>query len=280
LVTADGAWAVKEPFDHEPQDEDGLLEQAAFQDAARAAGVPAPAVVRTADGDVLVDVAGGRIRVYSWVDLLAPDPGADPVAVGELLARLHRVRRYRGAGVHWWYTDPVGPAEWDDLVGALKRGGAPFAASLAAARDDIVRAEEVLTPPRALQLCHRDLWADNVLPTPDGGLCVIDWENAGLADPSQELAHVLFEFAGDGGQRARVLSAAYREGGGPGRVTGPGDFTMAIAALGHIARMHCRVWLASPAGASRVRAAAGVDEVLDRPLTVAVVDALLDAVAS
>ena len=29
-------------------------------------------------------------------------------------------------------------------------------------------------PPRDLATCHRDLWADNVLPTQGGGLCVID----------------------------------------------------------------------------------------------------------
>jgi len=30
-----------------------------------------------------------------------------------------------------------------------------------------------------------------VLPTADGGVCVIDWENSGPADPSQELGCVL-----------------------------------------------------------------------------------------
>ena len=60
-----------------------------------------------------------------------------------------------------------------------------------------------------LQTCHRDLWADHVLPTGDGGVCVIDWENSGPADPSHELACVLFDFArGDAG-RARVLMRTY-----------------------------------------------------------------------
>ena len=59
-----------------------------------------------------------------------------------------------------------------------------------------------------LQTCHRDLWADNVLPTADGGVCVIDWENSGPADPSQELGCVLFEFArGDLGPSPRAQPA-------------------------------------------------------------------------
>ena len=57
-----------------------------------------------------------------------------------------------------------------------------------------------------IQTCHRDLWADNVLPTADGGVCVIDWENSGPADPSQELGCVLFEFARFDPGRVRALT--------------------------------------------------------------------------
>src|SRR3954463_913507 len=45
LETERGAWAVKEWF--EPPDMEELAEGVAFQDAAMAAGVPAPPVVRT-----------------------------------------------------------------------------------------------------------------------------------------------------------------------------------------------------------------------------------------
>lgn len=47
-----------------------------------------------------------------------------------------------------------------------------------------------------VQTCHRDLWADNILPAAQGGVCVIDWENSGPADASQELACVLLSSAG------------------------------------------------------------------------------------
>ena len=79
-----------------------------------------------------------------------------------------------------------------------------------------------------------DLWADNARGTPSGGLCVIDWENGGLADPNQELGIALFEFGLGDAARERALYDGYLDGGGLGRIEGPGDFSMLIAQLGHI----------------------------------------------
>ena len=44
--------------------------------------------------------------------------------------------------------------------------------------------EELLTPMVGRQWCHLDLWADNLRGTPDGGVCVIDFDNAGPAEPT------------------------------------------------------------------------------------------------
>jgi len=90
-------------------------------------------------------------------------------------------------------------------------------------RDELVALERLMEEPRELQTCHRDLWADNVLRTTAGGLCVIDWENCGLADPSQELALVLFEFGLGDSERARTLyrriSTAAGQAGSSGEAT-------------------------------------------------------------
>jgi len=48
LETSTGTWAVKELFHREPEVDTRL--SAEFQETAVRAGVPAPAVVRTADG--------------------------------------------------------------------------------------------------------------------------------------------------------------------------------------------------------------------------------------
>ena len=105
---------------------------------------------------------------------------------------------------------------------AFARGPRPFADELDALVPELVAIETYLgRPPRELRTCHRDLWADNVRRTCDGGLCVFDFDNAGLADPSQELALLLVEYAAGDPRRASVIREAYAEAGGPGRVQGP-----------------------------------------------------------
>jgi aminoglycoside phosphotransferase (APT) family kinase protein len=142
---------------------------------------------------------------------------------------------------------------------------------------DVLAAEALLVATDAVQLCHRDLWADNLLRTPDAGLVVLDWENSGPGDPAGELGVVLFEFGqGDFG-RMRDLFAWYVEAGGPARVRTPGDLTMLIAQAGHIAQVGCERWLRATTDAERADNAAWVGEFLDEPVTVATAEAILDA---
>ena len=91
---------------------------------------------------------------------------------------------------------------------------------------------------------------------------------------------VLFEFGGESAHRARALSEAYVEAGGPGRVDRPGHFSMAIAQLGHIGEMACTTWLDpdEPTG-ERERAIGRAAEFTQTGLTRATIDALLDALA-
>ena len=276
LTTEQGAWAVKESFGQ--ADPAGALADAGYSDAVRTAGVRIPTVCRTRDGDVLVAAGPRQIRVYGWVDLDPPDRGVDPVAVGELVAAIHRVHHPHSGAVDGWYTDPVGAASWDDLIRRLRTGRAGAADRLAALRDELVALEHVLERPARLPTCHRDLFADNVRTTPSGSLCVIDWENCGPQDPCQELAVVLFEFGCGAGDRVRTLYRAYRAAGGPATVGRRGDFSMLIAQLGHIGELACRAWLEAPDPTQRDHHAARVSEFLDDPLTRDVIDRMLDAV--
>lgn len=278
LTTSDGVWAVKTSF--HPRREAEVLPATRFQEAAHAAGVPTPAVVRTTAGDVLAEVGGVAVRVFEWVDLLPPDPLVEPDMVGTVLGALHQVRDAGPSGPpDPWSHTPVGADRWDDLLARLRAGGAPFAGRLAALRDELVALESWIEPPRTLRTCHRDLWADNLLPTTDG-LCVIDWEEAGPADPSNELGAVLFEFARTDPGRVRALVAAYEGAGGPGRVERPGHFTMLIAQLGHITEVAAEDWLApNVRSPDRADSAAWVGEVLDEPHTRRVLRSLLRAAA-
>lgn len=218
------------------------------------------------------------MRVYEWVDLLPPDPLVDPEQVGAVVAALHRVVVPAAGAPDPWSHEPVGAARWDGLVERLTDAGAPFAGRLADLRDELVALEEWLEPPTVTQLCHSDLWADNVLPTPDGRLCVIDWDNSAAADPSHELGCVLFEFARSDPGRVRALLSSYRDSGGPATVRRRGHFTMLIAQLGHITEIAAHDWLVPNVRSPRREdSEAWVSEVFDEPHTREVLDGLLAA---
>jgi Ser/Thr protein kinase RdoA (MazF antagonist) len=278
LETADGGWAVKVSFRQRSEDE--VCVATAFQEAAYAAGVPTPQVRRTEDGSVFASIEGSQVRVFEWVDLLAPDPGLDPALVGAVVAAIHRESVEDHRPLDPWHHEPVGADRWDQLVELLLDAGAPFAGRLVDLRDELVALESWIEPPQVLLTCHRDLWADNVLPTADGGLCVIDWEDSGPADPSQELGYVLFEFARSDPGRARALIDAYRAAGGPGEVSRRGHFSMLIAQLGHITEIAATDWLEpNPRSPDRADSAAWISEVFDEPHTREVLDGLLAAVS-
>ena len=279
LETRLGTWAVKETF--APLDPREAEAAAAHQEAVAAAGVPAPAVVRTADdGAAMALVEGVQVRVYRWVDLRDPDVTLDPAAVGRTLAAIHGVPIAADGPVDPWYTEPVGADRWRSLARDVTAVDPGRGRALAELCDDLVELESWLEPATAPQRCHRDLWADNLRSTTDRRPCVIDWDNGGPADPGQELAMVLFEFGGDDPGRERALHDAYRAAGGPGRITGRGAFSLVIAQIGNIGSWSLAT-LADrrTAGADRERAAGRVDEFLDRALTPARIDALLAAIA-
>jgi aminoglycoside phosphotransferase (APT) family kinase protein len=276
LDTADGSWAVKVPFYGSGEDEVRLA--TAFQEAAYAAGVRTPLVRRSTEGCVFAAIDGRQVRVYEWVDLLAPDSRLDPARVGAVVAAIHRVTATDLGPLDPWYHEPVGADRWDHLVGQLAKAGAPFAGRLAGLRDELVALESWIEPAEMLRICHRDLWADNLLPTADGGVCVIDWENSGPADPSQELGCVLFEFARADSGRVRALTDAYRQAGGPAAVTRRGHFSMLIAQLGHITEVAATDWLnPSPRSPERADSAAWISEVLEEPHTRELLDTILEA---
>ena len=278
LDTQLGRWAVKETF--RPLHESEITGAAEFQEAVRATGVLVPRVIRSTEGALLARVNRTQVRVYAWVELLAPDIDADPVLIGRTVGGIHRVRRSTREPLDEWYSAPVGADRWDRLVAELRAARAPFSESLAQMRDELIALEEWIEPARRLQTCHRDLWADNILPTPAGDVCVIDWDGCGPADPSQELACVLFEFGSGSPGRTRALYRAYVDADGPGRVENTGCFSMLIAQLGHIGEAACRDWLQPNARSPRrADSASWFAELVERPHHRHVLREILDAVS-
>lgn len=274
LDTETDAYAVKELVLRTTAAE--VAQDTAFQEAmARRDGLFLPRPIRTVDGEVLAHVGDHQVRVYEWVGLLPPRVDLAPTLLGELLAALHRDPLPAAGPVHPWYVAPVELAEWDAMAAALHARGAPFAAEFTAAIPAQVEGQRLLTAPVQLQLCHCDLWADNLLPTPDGRVCVIDWENCGAQDPGHELAMLLFEFCYQAPGRVARLWTAYRDAGGTGRLDGRGSFTMVIAQLGHFMQAAGEDWLEAGTDDDRDRAEAWFREAIERPLDAAQMDELL-----
>ena len=275
-----GGFALKQHLQR--VDPESVQATVAFQERfARSPGreyaVPVP--IRTVEGGLLAEVGGMQLSVQSWVDLADADPDLDPVLFARVLADLHRVAEPCEGTVDPWYTAPVGRERWAAHVAALRAQGRPGSEQLAAAVPDLLRLEQLLASPRALRTCHRDLWADNVRATPSGRLCVIDWDNAGPADPGHELAAAVFEYGYPDDERCRALIEAYRAAGGPGRVESAGSFSMLIAQFGHFYELAVARWLdpqATPDDAAR--ADASLDELSSKPLTPAAVEHLLGLV--
>lgn len=278
LVTQRGRFAVKESLFEVVAEEAEV--DAAYQDVVRQAGVPMPAVVRTVDGAVVADIGHSQVRVYDWVDVMPVDRRLDVGEVGRLLAAIHAVVVPTDEPVMGWYVDPIGAVTWRDLVERLRGAAAPFAERLAALLPDLVETETILVAPRRVQVCHRDLWADNLRGAPGGGLVVLDWENCGPGDVNGELGCALVEYGLGDPHRMRTLHDAYLAAGGPGRITDRGDLTMAVAQLSHIGQTGCERWLSSSTDLEREANADWVEEFLGEPVTLETVDRILDAVGN
>jgi hypothetical protein len=132
---------------------------------------------------------------------------------------------------------------------------------------------------RPVQTCHLDLWSDNLRRTTSGELCVIDFDNAGPADPSREVAMLLFELGQGNADRQQRLYDAYVTAGGPGRVVAREDLAMTVAQLHHIGHRHLTMWVAARDPEARARSLAGVEEFLADPFLLPAVDRLVTAVA-
>jgi aminoglycoside phosphotransferase (APT) family kinase protein len=278
LDTDRGPFAIKELVIRQmPAD---AIADVAYQEAVLAAGaVQMPRPIRTVAGQVLVDVAGHQVRAYEWVELLAMDRGLYPTMIGATLAAIHRVHYAPARPLIGWYTEPVGAPRWSQLLDEAKAADAPFVEALEVEITELLRLEALIESPTNLQSCHRDLWADNILPTPADGVCVIDWENCGLADPAQELPMAMIDFAFGDQRRLAELYLSYVEAGGPGRVTRYGSFTMVIAQFSHFWESAITAYLSTGAAEVKAHSLDRIAELLNPPLRVEHLGEMLDTIA-
>ncbi len=268
LETSTGAYAVKTTF--EPWEEAEAARNAAFQDAAAAAGVPLPRPVRTLAGALLAE----GVRVHEWVELDPAGRPVDPADAGRVLAAAHAVGWAAGP-VEPWFREPVGAETLEAVAAELRASGVVEDGALAALLRELVDAEEVVRRGvhEPAELCHRDVNPDNLLRRADGRPVLLDWDNAGPASPRQELASVLYEQAGDDPDAAWRLHAAYVEAGGRCGVA-VDDFAMAFAVQAQLFVFYGRRFLDGPASENGERAARRLVDMAARPLSLGRAEAL------
>ena len=279
LDTERGTWAVKELFVR--QDPADAAADVAFQQAARRAGALAPRPILAVDGTPLAESEGRQVRVYEWHDL-RPDAGPPPAReTGAVLARIHGLRWPCDGPPHPWYVERVPAGAWDELVAAAHRARTPWATAVEDVVPDLLAADHLIGAPPAdrLQRCHLDFNLDNVVLDGEGRIVVIDWENSGPADPEQEVAFCLFEFAGDDGARARAFVEGYRGAGGTFEPDGIGVFGLTFAVQAHLLELFVRRALGDARSEEdRQRAVEAIADKLRTPLTLARAERLLAAV--
>jgi Ser/Thr protein kinase RdoA (MazF antagonist) len=247
-------YAVKELFGE--SDEESVRPEVAFTARLESAGIRLPGSLPGRDGRFLQELApghgGGWLRLYRWIDGVPADL-ADPglaARIGDLAGRLHALAGPDRGAVDPWYDTVPGPATWDQLADAARGQGAGWGEALAGQAGLLGDLADLVTPMARDRLvtCHRDLHPGNVLVEASGELAVLDWDEAGPACPGRELAGLLMFWHGrddgtaDEAAVQRTL-AAYRAGGGPGRIRGERSFGMYIAGRLHFLEAQASVAL-------------------------------------
>ena len=229
METSQGRWAVKESLrPRRPERDDEVL---AIELAAVAAGVPTPEpVISRATGRSSAHVrtnagAESEVRVWPWRELAEID-SATPVhnidQVGSALAAIHRLSHVPVVelpALHPYYWQPPDDSTWDELAARAENTDWTLSQILSRslrnlkALGGIARAH---APSEVRAWCHLDVTRKNWVAGPTADLVVIDWDDAGLADPCRELGQALVTFCRPD-ESARRLVASYAAAGGPGR---------------------------------------------------------------
>lgn len=189
-----------------------------------AQGIPAVAALADVSGNVLQDVDGMKVLVYPWVDGETLPPGAvapeRAARIGAVLAHIHalnlQVPDLEPLALSAW--SHFHDEDWDILTYQASDPTLHWAYPVRAAIPRLLamtRAYEAAGPAllQHLVVSHTDLDQKNVLWRDAQTPCLIDWESAGLINPTMELASVALYWAGiTAGQPDERVVAATIEG--------------------------------------------------------------------
>jgi Ser/Thr protein kinase RdoA (MazF antagonist) len=224
-----------------------------FELAAHRAGAPLPRPHLTRDGHacvrVLIDSRDVYARVSDWVDGAAfawnTVNQAISARVGALLARVHATPLAADMQeVPGDFVPAAALAEWRELAARAGERGLLWAGVLerqlsviASLADFVATCGESGAQTRVV-LSQRDYHPPNVIQRPDGSLLLVDWDAAGLAVASADIAHYAYVWAthesGEVDRDAlRAFVRGYRDAGGVFTPQGAADFAPGVNALLH-----------------------------------------------
>jgi Ser/Thr protein kinase RdoA (MazF antagonist) len=272
LATTTGRWAIKEIELFVPTVEEADA-NTDFQETMLAAGVDLPCPRRTVDGHALFD----NVRVYEWREMVSVTMAERELdgRVADLLARMHLQAPSTEQAPDPWYCEGPGRRDWDALV--EEAAGAWWATAVAELVPELVDAPSPLHVPA--RVCHLDVCPENVFVS-DGGVIVIDWENAGPAATVQDLGSTLWDFYQGDVARTRAFVAHYRAHGGLVDRLDQSVFAMARIVYANLVDFHCRRTLDSASTPqAHERAHRALHGLLARPLTRRMIDHMVAAPA-
>ncbi|MEQ7128513.1 phosphotransferase [Actinopolymorpha sp. B11F2] len=197
LETEQGRWTVRTMDNWTPITD--AETDVALQEAAAAEGIRIPAPVRSRTGAIVESVGGHSWRVYEWVNsgppLAGPVSSKDAYAVGEILAKVHRLAMPVDR-ISPWHARFLFRAQWPGLVAAAQARGVDWAPLLAKATPAMAEWETIGAdfPVPAPVMCHNTLGPAKVWRGEGGRLIVVDWDYAGGQPPSWELCDALMHF--------------------------------------------------------------------------------------
>lgn len=196
LTTERGRWLASPvyPWITNEQAERG----AKLLEAARAAGITAPAPARSAAGRLIETVAGGQWRVHSWMELgpIPVQPLHSDVArrVGELLGTLHALRIPSAAAINPYLTWRRPMPDWEELVERATAAGKDWVVTgLSGLLPTVaeLNSVEAKVSPESVILCNCNLVPEHVRTGRRGTLVIVEWAFTGSNTPEQELGYVL-----------------------------------------------------------------------------------------
>jgi Ser/Thr protein kinase RdoA (MazF antagonist) len=203
LSTSRGRFAVKAfSRGHHAHGVEALAGPVRLELAALAAGVPMPRpCLAVATGAGVAEVAGPcppvLVGVHEWVEGItptAPAPTGLAAELGAALAAIHRVgfRCSEDTQVDPWFRAAHGEAHWEGLAERAEQAGRGWAGRLRAAVPLLVEVEALVAARTAetvpLLVTHSDLVPGNVLVSVEGRPWIVDWDDAGPWNPTEEVA--------------------------------------------------------------------------------------------